>query len=90
MSGSLTIEDHRSVRMLVVLVVVVVVVVHGAVVRMGMLANWRCRLHPEAETPVEILRQAPHDAHVHADAHGGSFKKSFSEFYPPADAELFT
>lgn len=56
--------------MLVVLVVVVVVVVHGTVVRMGVLPNWRGRLHPEAKAPVEVLREAPHDAHVHADAHG--------------------
>lgn len=67
--GALTIEDHRGVRMLVVLVVVVVVV-HGTVVRMGVLPNWRGRLHPEAKAPVEVLREAPHDAHVHADAHG--------------------
>lgn len=58
----------RGASSMAMMVVLMVIVMHGRMV-VRMMCCRRCRLHAQPEAPIQILREAPHDADVDADAH---------------------
>lgn len=55
------------------MMVLMVIVMHGRVMRIERMMCCRRRgLHAQAEAPVQILREAPHDADINAYAHGAT------------------